>query len=1331
MSNSPSIPMDVDPPLNPMDVDVDVNEDVDTGNDADSITSTIEEEPDSGDEWLVNDILAETVIDGTTKYLIDWHGYPLYDASWEPEEHLGGDMLTGWEESKSKEGHKTENDKNIAEWTQAVRQRVYSKMARHEERNLKRMERGLEPTVYNRSLEEYLEDFERTFKERQKDEKPDANTLEDQKPDAKPSKDKKEDGTASKTRAPDVKGPHGQKAVAPSKSTQKPPLGQHGRRDISRPQVAISDDRGLKNTPAKPSGPVTSDPETAQGRPGAASSSRKVIAKPATKSTLMSKLGPQKPKAPNPEKVSTNPVIRAASGPVSNVFAGGKERKKKLTLRDVASDPTRTPQFLRHRQRRLLEKGSRDREGVVVPSQLPAALISLNPAERDVIVQETTSGPAPMPTANKDESHVEVDDHETIPPRAAKKKKKSVHWGDSIDAQETKETRILRSPGPETSLFMDDPVSASPTSIFQVESTVEPKEEGNGQSATLPSIPQLSSATDRPLLDKGGNSPSTSSFTKDAKFGPSSTVWIPLTFEGVLLENLTPSLLILQSADAFIFTHTCLAQNFWDMFGGAPLDCLFRGSVTSHDNLTLQTIADRLLLGSFGILCHLGELCVLLHPSKCEHWKEGSQNENTPPFLKFIIFQAAAFVDASALAPVSFSPDDGNEDLPPGMRPALFRRVLGLEYTRLIPSMSQETTNHHFFLAFPRSAGPQAMFVARWLRSCNADCKIQTSLDPGQWSTFLNLGGGIVIIHEEAAWAIRLFPKFANLLSSKLEQFTFWLFTRSLRTREFVSHGSSSFAEIGSIHLQPIFELGVAILLTPSFFVSQPQQAYVLIKWAWKGRTGVVDRFQRARLIVCAGIDEWLYELTIERTKKSRSSASTADLSHQTIKAAYKTWQLVRQMVILSAEEEPSSLIFAPESIDGNDEQSLVNWFGWWSIMNMNKFRKFSVLGSSETDPTRLTRHIKRPGFLPSSTSGIEEAMGMTNRRPSLAQADSQPDVSLTDEVMSVTRRIESLIYEIDFWCPVVLYKFPVSYWDTGMAYHLGDYYSGYSNYDKCFRWFKPFENDNPYHNTMGALFYTIEEPWDPDLYPQGVMPPRRPWLVMHRPVNVHRKKDWHASELIIWDPKLSEKMSQSAQIYESDLIEAQREMIRIWQEGTHIKNRNQPIEKVWIAGFGDASSNATNSLDVALDILRKICFDTKRWLPAPEPVMIKKGWRSVKPGSAPKTPARQSPGVDRMDIDEPENIGNRDVSKMKAIFQPPRGRISGLTKCGNRLYEYTMESLRRVPDDAEYYMEYSFRPTLQWYREQLAEGRGFEHISVLPWQALFKRYHLPESETE
>ncbi|KAH6959999.1 hypothetical protein BKA56DRAFT_600148, partial [Ilyonectria sp. MPI-CAGE-AT-0026] len=606
------------------------------------------------------------------------------------------------------------------------------------------------------------------------------------------------------------------------------------------------------------------------------------------------------------------------------------------------------------------------------------------------------------------------------------------------------------------------------------------------------------------------------------------------------------------------------------------------------------------------------------------------------------------------------------------MRPALFQRVFGFEYSRLLPARLQNTTTKHpFFLAFPRSAAPASLLLSRWLRACNGDCKIHSSLYPGQWSHFMRLDGGVVIIDEDAAYSIRLFPGLNNLLNSKSDRFRFWIFSKSLRTPTLVPHGSNSFAELGAIRLQPVLEFGTAILVTPSFLVSQPQQACVLLKWLWQSSSkGNIDPIEKAEK---------------ERSDTSARVQKHGAINHDAVEAMFKTWQIVTKFI--NEPEDPSPLIFAPESINGNDEQSLVNWFGWWSVMNMNQFRKFSVLGLSDCAraPERLSRHIKRPKFSPSTTDNPDEIhiqhdheerlKHSTDRQGTTGQSGPE---QLTAPRMSLSNQSRELTDFLDS-------HWQISYWNRDMAYHFRDYQSLFTTYYKCFNWLTPFEEGTfPQRNTMAALFYTIEGPWDQALYPQGSMPTRRPWFVVHRPVNVH-KKPWRESELLIWDPTPNEKFIN--EVYESDLIEAQREMIQFAQ-------------------------------------------DTRFWLPAPDTALPMRGWKMVKPGTAPVTPTPRPPSPDHMDIDEPDKPDEpeqEDGRKMTTIFHPPRGlNLLGSTKCQNRLYQHTTESLRRVRDSAEYHMQYNIRPTTAWYREQQAEHRGFEHVTVVAWQVLFRRYNLP-----
>ncbi|KAF7543776.1 hypothetical protein G7Z17_g10474 [Cylindrodendrum hubeiense] len=1124
------------------------------GDEADSVTSTIEEEPDSDQEWLVNDVLAEGVVDGTTKYLIDWQGYPLYDASWEPKENLGDVMLADWEESKKKEGHQRKSNESIEAWRKAVVARLYGKIARHNERNRKRAERGLEESVYEKSLEDYLEDLEKDPKGEEE--------IDDQ-----------------KITAPSSKSP-------PLHQLEREPSGNTQQR-----QVANSKGQSPKKAPTKLPNRGASGPEAGRRHSGTTTSVREAAPKQVMKSTLRSKLGPYKPKeppkgakglkgpkGPGSETNSSQLVVREASTGNTNVFAGGKVTKKRPTLLDAAMDPTKKPQLLNHRLTRKIEKGLRDKEGTTVPVKQLHHVFSLNPKERELADEEAASELDPIPSSAREEIQSEGSLHQ---PSSNSHTLGEPEKGSSTAAKKKKKSPFR----PNNNLF--------------------------GPKRKTVSIPQCSQnyflpppATTVSPTAIGGMHPDTASTTRNAKFGPSATVSIPLTFEGTPGESIQHWASMLKGSETLVFTHTCTAQDFWSQAALQPP--LFRGIVTSCNNLThLTATSERLKVGSFGILCHLDKACILLHPSNCEEWKDPNQSDSTTS-LKFIIFEAPNFLEASSLAPTSLPLNHDGEDLP------------------------------------------------------------------------------------------------------------------------------------------PVLELGTAILVTPSFLVSQPQQACVLLNWIWRSSKGSIDRYQRARLVVCAGIDDWLHELAIEGVKKQRSNSPTRDqkqeaIHREVIEDMFKTWQIMTKLI--NEPEEPGQLILAPESIDGNDEQSLVNWFGWWSIMNMDQFRRFVVLGSSDAGPRRLSRHIKRPRFLRSITNNPDEKYMKHDREKRLKYPTAQqgtigqpgPDQptslrpSLNNQSRTLVDLLDSVINRVGKWCPIELYKFPVCYWNPDMAYHFGDYQSLFTTYAKCFNWLTPFEKLNfAQRNTMTALFYTIEGPWDRELYPKGSMPARRPWLVMHRPVNVH-KRPWHASELLIWDSTPNEKFSRG-EVYVDDLIEAQREMIRFYDEQNILKNPNQPIMKVWIAGFNIPPSEVTaDPLDLTLSYLDRFAQDPKYWLPAPDNALPMRGWKMVKPGSAPA-----SSSLDPMDLDEPEDVEQEDGRETKTIFHPPRGiNFPGSTKCQNRLYQHTMESLQRVRDDTEYHMEYTFRPTLAWYREQSIEGRGFEHITVVPWPVIFRRYHLPDPEAE
>ncbi|OAA44331.1 chromo domain-containing protein [Metarhizium rileyi] len=120
-----------------------------------SLTSTSDEAL-SQDEWAVRRVLAEARVQGQTKYLIDWDGFDLCDATWEPAAHLSEGLLADWLAIKKKTGKKIVPGFKINEWRQAVSDDIRAKFARHMQRNQRRARLGLELSEINCTLEEWI-----------------------------------------------------------------------------------------------------------------------------------------------------------------------------------------------------------------------------------------------------------------------------------------------------------------------------------------------------------------------------------------------------------------------------------------------------------------------------------------------------------------------------------------------------------------------------------------------------------------------------------------------------------------------------------------------------------------------------------------------------------------------------------------------------------------------------------------------------------------------------------------------------------------------------------------------------------------------------------------------------------------------------------------------------------------------------------------------------------------------------------------------------------------------------------------------------------------------
>ncbi|KAF4463526.1 hypothetical protein FALBO_9651 [Fusarium albosuccineum] len=1301
-----------------------------------SVASTIETELDSDEEWTVSDVLAECQLNGELQYLIKWEGYELFDASWEPKENLNDELLKFWEETKQQADYERTANLAIGAWRQASIERLKGKLARHEDRNRKRVERGLEPTEYGATLDEHMAFLDQYPKGEAPNE---SGAL------YSPSDISDQKNDTNMANLPNF--PLKLEQSKLSKSPDKEPLQKSSRRSSTasiqdKPPRPTSSTAAHKEAPRRQS---SSDPKRLDG-------SRQQVAR-TSNSLLLSKFGRPKPLKRissdiNNSQATSKTATQSSPSFTGNVFAGGKTRKKRSTLLDAAKNPTKTAKMFNHRQGRLVEKGQRDREGIVAPSKRPSSLISLNPAEKRAIRQNPStsiSSPdsieeseATLSNHNTDVARQEVNSPASDQDPPKPKKKKSISWGPVEEA---------------TIPFVEEPMELDhEDSLFIPEPLPKPTIRGmdisKDSKTTVTALKQnLSSRrvrwAEETSADGGAVHQTGRGVTMKIQFGPEAQKTLSVMFEGLSIETGQPWLVVLEKEETLVFTHTCMMADFRDHTTAICEEQLGSGPVTGTTNQNrLIAASNWLWLRSVAVLFYRPEVCVLIHASGNKAGSKDGQSTDsdaTGPLLTYILFRPPAQFRTSSLAPVSVPGGIRDGDVLPRMGATVMHRVFELHYERLLPENALNSPSKHtFFLAFPQDADLEARLLCRWLRSCNPECRVLSSLFPGHWRSFLKMDLGVVIIHEDAMWSVRHFPDLHFLLHASSSNFQFWLFSQSLQSSALYPSVNQR-PRIGDVHFQSICESRKVIMITPSFLVSQPQQVWSLLSWFYKIWNLDNDAI---RLVVCAEFDSWLHELVIEKHDKwvhgrNKTSAKRQRLEaaqKEGVEALYKAWLIVGELIEASSGEH-SAFIFAPESIEGNDEQSLVNWFGWWSIMNMDRFRSFSILGSNGADPKRLARHLKRPKYLASVFVSPDDVYAMLDRKES--EKDQVPDqlgaeptarlqLVIGDDAASLKNfltRLEDKSKETE-WSPQMLYKYPISYWNSGMAYDFADYHNNFATYSKYLKFVEDHIFDPKlsahYHNTGIAFCYTTEGTWDPDGNPGTLNKTRRPWIMIYRPVEPHRKP-WQTTELFIWDSTRRGNTNEGMHAYEGDLIEAQRQMIRAVRQ--HFGS-TLPLEKVWVGGLDGKPNDLTEPIDITLHQLQRLMQNLKTCVPAPEHKVAFGGWKRVEPGDAPA--CSRPPSTEPMDLDTPEDPGDTGTEGLKMVFHPPRGKPMGRpTNCKNRLYQHTLREVDRgQPRES---MEYKFRPTMDWYRQQVEEGRGFEHIRVTTWEAIFEKYKIED----
>ncbi len=1430
-----------------------------------SITSTQYEPENSDMEYEVEDILAQDDnMDGATKYLVKWTNYPLEKCTWEPEEHMGHELLEDvWEKKRGQPGYKPFD---VSLYNEALLQRD----ERHFRRNRKRKRLGFTETA----------PFEEDTEEQENDSQPDAETdvLHAEVPNSDDDSDSLFVSQISTDKSNTSKR-HGMSNMAVATPVSAPTTGEARSLSSSEPKnpsdKIASHQRGISagmSTAAH--GPLAAQKEKRLEKGGLmdAGKASKVAPKRSHKEPPMSHLQEHtkqttKPSPKPPERPPAFATDRRDIGPShkhglhktgssysaptgsttfsatktsstqakssGNAFISGKKIRARPVLANAMTDPARQQHLFgnRHllRVAELQERSKADR--AIDPSKLNAPLFPIAKGPRPTASASDATGrqDGRLPAAASAKDAAQATASSAVMQSGTLKRKKSVRFLEPEDDEKDGGRVRFKSP-PVMAQESEDDVRVA-TTQFQPEPPGVPLQ---------PLGRKLLIGTQREPVD--------------------------VVLSIMAQPGNHPAILEEVFADAVLrFQHSCFSETLIQQLVGFREKNLFSGTVsetTEAGRRALEAVSGRLRAMATGLVLLRRTYAVLVYPTQSDDWQEAlfgfpthNDADGTNALLRYVVFSTV--VDGSGLLrPVSNADTmDVDDDKAISDRERVMRQFLHLErqsYFNLFSKHRQpeQKFKRNVFLAFPPSMFAFMQQVAHWMRAVDPDCVIFYSSYRGAWFSFLekvaaDRESGAVVVHELAAAAIRRFPGVGRLLLLENRHCTFSMLSQSilspptfhtswntLSLGEYDGHGDAaagtgSLATLGRAIWTPLFPGGLALLVTPSFLVSEPKAAYILFHWFYRA---IKSQRSHITLITTWDICWYLRELADEKLKyydrimgggdmhtpdERKQEAARLGVSVSHCRYRLETWLLAGKICdhlgiadVESVGGGNGPLVFADRRIDGNDEQSLVNWFGWWSSINADQHRLFYVVGSTEgirKMPKGLAgRKVRMPAFSPESVADPDVARermhdvlaaiparevveaahdggGSAAGTPSTVSSVSAPPQRLVPAVAARTtvrsRRfpddsptaftLQLMRYGggRDFW---KCYGYVVYWRDADEAFKHGMLNSVSFTITSWFQYTWPFSVHNKDYRTYIALFYLIDSDAQGRAAP-GSKPPRHPWVVVYRPIQPH-VRPFKSTELIFWDVRAKSRFRGRDTVWErQDLTPEQRDVVDYVRKNGKTKNPGMPLKRIWIggeqfkldggwgdgraAGRGEPLPGAVNELDATMEYLDTLTAEVRDVLPATGSYMEARGFKIVMGendrgvrGEKGKDKSEDRNEDTKEDIREDKTDEKKDEKRlavagdsgaadasssddMRIVFHAPRGtkpRHVGSSKCRNRFFESAWQERMKNPRATLIVVE--FRPTKEWYADQVDEDRAWEQMQVVGWPAFFEKFKVEDA---
>lgn len=716
-----------------------------------SITSTNAGDNDSEKEWDVDDVLAERPdpnVPGTRQYLIMWEGFKLEDCTWEPIENLGDGLFAKWEENKSEIDAGVRETFDLATYDAACAERT----ERHMRRNAKRQRLGLPLTIP--FPPEYADDasmaspadrslFYSDDEAQEVDEVDDASTPSSKsRAAASTPTSPLETATAMPKPASTVKRTAKQTTFvgvlpqAPKKDLGVPRMPEKGSDKQPRPSLPKTSLKPSMNSSVKPPASISSSAAgsglvrkegggTMTGYQGTARRSsifKHATAKVATQSASTNTTTPSFTAKGPPASSSTQPNVlttkrltatRTRKYPVSsdtNVFAGGKERKKRANLADVMADPSKAPKtFSNMRLRNIARKRAIEKGDMVgALSSIPRNFLLGNESENTRPRKSSLASP----TTIEPPQSSEVPKPPSAPSGAVSKphvSEDATQKGNAEEAPTLKRKKTVHFIGEDN----EGPI-ATTCDIFHDARDIHTSSEGRDMNKGAPAPSVTSPVVAHQPQEQ------TQTILKTVRFGHSEG--ISVGFSGIT-RHPAPWLSTFKSQEILHLASTCSSYHFLSQRGHIIAGKLSAGAVEPalpEHATALKNVTQSLQRGSIGLHLVARGYSILVYPGECNGWAWldiDDKKINPDGLLRYLIFQSPfpppAYPSKFHKEPKAFSQliyPNGAGD------PEIVGALTGLDFKNMLPQNLKWTDKQTYMLLIPLKARQLLGIVMAWLR---------------------------------------------------------------------------------------------------------------------------------------------------------------------------------------------------------------------------------------------------------------------------------------------------------------------------------------------------------------------------------------------------------------------------------------------------------------------------------------------------------------------------------------------------------------------------------------------------------------------------------------